>query len=93
MNYWEQIKQILSRKISPPSYLRWLARTWLKRAKGTVLSVAVPDEVTKEWMQHEFAGDIWSAIRELDFPFRQIVYEVSAAEEEGILNSTWQQKK
>jgi chromosomal replication initiator protein len=79
MNCWDQVKEILSKKISVQSYESWLARTSLKSAEGTALSVAVPDEVTKEWMQQEFAGDVWTAVRELDLPFRQIVYEVTIA--------------
>ena len=30
-------------------------------------------------MQQEYAGEVWTAIRELDLPFRQIIYEITAA--------------
>ena len=43
-----------------------------------MLWIAVPDEVTKEWMQQEYAGEVWSVIRELNLPFRQLVYEIGA---------------
>jgi chromosomal replication initiator protein len=79
MNCWDQVKEILSRKISVQSYDSWLSRTALKSAEGSVLCVGVPDEVTKEWMQQEYAGDVWTAVRELDLPFRQIIYEITAA--------------
>jgi chromosomal replication initiator protein len=79
MNCWDQVKEILSRKISVQSYDSWLSRTALKNAEGSVLCVVVPDEVTKEWMQQEYAGDVWAAVRELDLPFRQILYEIAAA--------------
>ena len=79
MNCWDQVKDILSRKITVQSYDSWVSRTQLKSAEGPVLCVGVPDEVTKEWMQQEYAGEVWTAIRELDLPFRQIIYEITAA--------------
>src|SRR5271165_7185584 len=93
MNCWEQVKEILSRKISPPSYRRWLAGTSLKRTEGSSLVIAVPDEVTKQWIEHEFADDIRTAIGELDLPYRQVTGEVSAAEEEGFLISNMATKE
>src|SRR5271166_5857592 len=93
MNCWEQVKEILSRKISPPSYRRWLAGTSLKRTEGSSLVIAVPDEVTKQWIEYEFADDIRTAIGELDLPYRQVTGEVSAAEEEGFLISNMATKE
>src|SRR5271165_852059 len=79
MNFWDQVKENLSKKISVQSYDGWLSRTAFKNADGTVLSVTVPDEVTKEWMQQEYASEVWMAIRELALPFRHIVYEVASS--------------
>ena len=79
MNVWDQVKELLSRKITVQSYESWVSRTQLRSAEGSVLCVGVPDEVTKEWMQQEYAGEVWTAIRELDLPFRQIIYEIIAA--------------
>ncbi len=78
MNCWDQVKEILSKKISIESYASWLSRTAFKSADGAVMSVTVPDDVTKEWMQQEYASDVWMAVRELALPFRHIVYEVAA---------------
>jgi chromosomal replication initiator protein len=79
MNVWDQVKELLSRKITVQSYESWVSRTLLRSAEGTILCVGVPDEVTKEWMQQEYAGEVWTAVRELDLPFRQIIYEIVAA--------------
>jgi chromosomal replication initiator protein len=76
MNAWDQIKQRLSNKISAENYQNWLFRTVFHSIDGSILHVAVPDEVTKEWMQQEYAGDVWTVIRELDLPLRQVVYEI-----------------
>lgn len=77
MNPWEQIKQLLVTKVSETGYDNWLSKTALLRADGGVLWVAVPDDVTREWMQQEYAGEVWSAIRDLRLPFQQVVYQVA----------------
>ena len=84
MNCWERVKEILSKKISAESYDGWLSRTTLKSAEGTLMSVNVPDEVTKEWMQQEYASDVWTAVRDLDLPFRHIVYEIATAQPSSV---------
>ena len=38
------------------------------------MRVAVPDEVTRVWLQQEYSGEIWTAIRDLGLPFTQIIY-------------------
>ena len=79
MNCWDQVKEMISKKISVQSYDSWLSRTAMKSADGSVMSVTVPDEVTKEWMQQEYASEVWTAVRELDLPFRHVVYEIAVA--------------
>ena len=81
MNCWEQIKQHLATRISSAAYENWLARTALRLQQGPLLVVTVPDEVTKDWMQQEYAGEIWSTIRDLDPPLRQVIYELPTAPE------------
>jgi chromosomal replication initiator protein len=44
--------------------------------------VGVPDAVTKDWIQQEYNGEIWSAIRDRNFGIRQIVYELSGSSDE-----------
>jgi chromosomal replication initiator protein len=80
MNAWDQIKQRLFNKISAENYQNWLSKTNFHRAESAMLWVAVPDEVTKEWMQQEYAGEVWTVIRELDLPFRQVVYEIACSD-------------
>src|SRR5579871_767858 len=77
MNFWDQIKQLLSKKISSEAYQNWLSRTAFHRCEGAVLWVSVPDEVTKQWMQQEYAGEVWAAIRDLELPLQQVVYDIA----------------
>src|SRR5438105_4852219 len=74
MNPWENIKKLLATKISSAAFENWLLRTAFLRLEGGMLWVTVPDEITKEWLQQEYAGEIWSAIRDIGLPVSQVVY-------------------
>jgi len=76
MNIWDQIKGLIASKISTEAFENWLSKTVLIRTEGSRLWVGVPDAVTKDWILQEYTSDIWSAIRDLKLPLRQIVYEV-----------------
>jgi len=76
MNPWDQIKTTLAQQLTSEAFQNWLARTSIRNTEGTVMRVSVPDEVTRVWLQQEYAGEIWTAVRELGFPVTQIVYEL-----------------
>ncbi len=73
-NPWEQIKARLAAKISSQAFQNWVCHTAFAGGDGGTLRVAVPNQVTKDWMEQEYAGDIRDAIRELDLPVETIVY-------------------
>jgi chromosomal replication initiator protein len=88
MNIWDEIRSVISSKITTEAYQNWLSKTFFLRSEGTRLWVGVPDMVTKDWIQQEYNGEIWSAIRDRNFGIRQIVYELSgSADETGRRNS------
>jgi len=57
-NPWEQIKAKLASKISSQAYEDWVVRTLFEAADGGALTVTVPDQATKEWMEQEYAEDV-----------------------------------
>ncbi len=79
MNIWESIKAQISGKISTEAFENWLSKATCLRADADRLWVSVPDSHTRDWIQQEYAAEIWSAIRELNLPLREIVYEIDAA--------------
>jgi len=78
-NPWEQIKARLTAKISPRAYEDWVMRTVFDGSDGVSLRVSVPDQVTKEWMEQEYAEDVRQTIRELNLPIERVVYTARAA--------------
>ncbi len=81
MNCWEQIKQLLQKKISSAAYDNWLSKTDFRRLERSTLYVAVPDDVTRQWMMQEYAGEVWSAIRDLELPITEVLYELIFSQE------------
>src|ERR1017187_5364575 len=73
-NPWEQIKARLATRVSSQAYQNWVMRTAFEGLSDGTLRVAVPDQVTKDWMEHEYADDIRAAIRELSLPVDNVIY-------------------
>src|SRR5579883_3207859 len=80
MNPWERIKRLLASRMSNAAFDNWLSKTTFLRADGGVLWVGVPDDITKEWMQQEYAGEVWSAIRDLSLSIQQVVYQTGSSQ-------------
>ena len=78
-NFWDQIKSRIASKISPQDFQNWFMRTCFEGADGKILRVTVPDQVTKDWMEQEYAEEIRHSIRELNLEVDRIVYLPGAA--------------
>jgi chromosomal replication initiator protein len=77
MNTWELIKQRLASKLSSEAFDNWLARTKLLEQNHESISVDVPDEAAKLWIEGEYADDVRAAIRELNLAVRSVSYHVN----------------
>jgi chromosomal replication initiator protein len=77
-NPWEQIKARLTTKISTRAYEDWVTRTAFDGLDGRSLRVSVPDQVTKQWMEQEFAEHVRQTISELNLPVEQVIYTLRA---------------
>jgi chromosomal replication initiator protein len=73
-NPWNQIKERLASKITSQAYQNWVVRTQFESLEAGVMRVQVPDAVTKEWMEQEYAEDIRTAAREMGLRLDSIVY-------------------
>ncbi len=76
-NHWEAIKHQLHDKISTEAFQNWIARTRLLADEGSALRVMVPDDVTRLWLEREYAPRVKSAILELNLPVAEVRYEVA----------------
>jgi chromosomal replication initiator protein len=80
MDAWETIKKQMAGRLSSAAFDNWISRTSFAGDDGTSLRVSVPDEVTRQWMQQEYAGEVWATIHELGLSYSQVVYEIGPAQ-------------
>ena len=78
-NIWDQIKSRLASKISPQDFQNWVTRTAFESMDGRTLRVAVPDQVTKEWMEQEYSVEIRDAVHELNLGIDRVLYHPGVA--------------
>ena len=77
MNTWDLIKRQLEAKLSADSYQNWVSKTQFSHIEDSRLSVAVPNEETRTWMDTEYSGLVAAAIRELGLPLSGVAYELA----------------
>jgi chromosomal replication initiator protein len=80
MNAWDQIKQYLESKVSVEAYQNWILRAAFLRQESGVLRVSVPDNVTKDWLEQDYAAHIKVAVSNMALPVESVVYEVVSAQ-------------
>jgi chromosomal replication initiator protein len=76
MNYWDQLRNYLQRKVSVQEYENWLRGTSFVDIRDGALSVSVSDPQTRSWLEGEYAQLVQSGIRELTLPVRSVIYLV-----------------
>jgi chromosomal replication initiator protein len=77
MNYWDQLRNYLQKKVSTQEYENWLRGTSFAGWENGTLSVAVPDRETRTWVEREYDHLIREGIRDLVLPIRTVGYEVA----------------
>jgi chromosomal replication initiator protein len=79
-NSWETIKDRLNSMLTPDAYQNWVARTALAGEAEGRLRVSVPDEVTKQWLESDYATKVKAAINQLGLGVKSVEYELQASE-------------
>jgi chromosomal replication initiator protein len=73
---WQATLAQLQFKISPANFATWLKNTFILSKKEGTLFVSVPNNFSKEWLEHKYNKIIFQAIRSLDTEVREIRYTV-----------------
>ena len=83
-NAWDMVKQALHTRMKTEAFHNWVARTELLEQEGNRLRVLVPDEVTRHWLEGEYAGHVQSAIQNLNLPILRVHYELAGSGGAGL---------
>ena len=73
---WQAALAQLQFKISPANFATWLKNTFILSKKDGTLFVSVPNNFSKEWLEHKYNKIIFHAIKSLDNEVREIRYTV-----------------
>ncbi len=80
-NLWDQIKERFSTTLSTEAYQNWIARTQLETQKDGLLTVRVPDETTRQWIQQEYGSHIRNIVEELHLPIKRVEYSLGKVDD------------
>jgi chromosomal replication initiator protein len=76
-NAWERVKGALGSRLASEAFQNWFARTSYLGLEQGSLRVGVPDEMTKLWLESEYANKIQLVLNELGLPVTSVCYELS----------------
>lgn len=62
-SFWENILEKLKNELSKPSYDTWIASTRLLDFTNNKLTIGVPNEFAKEWLENRYLGLIKTTIQ------------------------------
>jgi chromosomal replication initiator protein len=73
-NEWDQIKAILAEQLAPQEFANWVASTSQLACEDGSLRVQVADQVSKDFLEQEYAGQIDALITSLELPVERVIY-------------------
>jgi hypothetical protein len=73
---WGKVKQELSRSLTPQAYENWVMRTEGHAWDDSILIVLVPDKVTKDFLEQEYAEQIAAALESTAAACDQIAFRI-----------------
>ncbi|MDR3287840.1 MAG: chromosomal replication initiator protein DnaA [Peptococcaceae bacterium] len=79
---WEETLIKLEQKLSRPSFETWLSSTQLLRMDGDILTVGVPNEFAKDWLESSYISLIKTTVQGIIGRSVNLRFVISSAEEE-----------
>src|SRR5699024_9488161 len=71
-------------KISKPSYDTWLSQTTVKQLNKDILSVSVPNEFTKNWLDQRYTDVIDTLLYEMTVSKLSVKFEIDDEEHQDL---------
>lgn len=73
---WEAALGEIGLQISKANYKTWLANTSIVDKKDGVVTVAVPNSFTKEWLENKYHKFILRSLRNIESEIKEVAYQI-----------------
>lgn len=73
---WQKVLTSIELQISKANFITWFKNTHISSKKSGVVSVAVPNGFTKEWLENKYNKFILRALREITTEIKEVRYVI-----------------
>lgn len=77
---WQAALAQIQFSVSKANFATWLKNTYILSKEGGSLTVSVPNNFSKEWLENKYNKIIFKILYELDSEIKKVTYTVSKAE-------------
>ncbi|HLC44934.1 MAG: hypothetical protein A2722_04265 [Candidatus Doudnabacteria bacterium RIFCSPHIGHO2_01_FULL_50_11] len=77
--FWQAVLGNLELSLSKPNFTTWFKSTSVLNNSGKGVTIGVPNEFTKAWLQNKYHQNILQAIRAVNPDIREVKYEISSS--------------
>ena len=84
---WQAALTRLQFHISPANFATWLKSTSILSKKDGQLTISVPNNFSKEWLENKYNKLIFQILRELDREIKEIKYIVGGTPQKPDVSS------
>ena len=73
---WKAALGEIELQVSRANFKTWLQNTSIAEKKGGVVTIAVPNSFTKEWLENKYHKFILRSLRNLESGIKEVVYQI-----------------
>lgn len=74
---WQSVLAQIKLAISPANFATWFANTKIADISDGIVTIAVPNSFSKEWLEQKYKTDILKILRSLDLSIKDIKYIIN----------------
>lgn len=84
---WQQVLTTIELQISKANFITWFKSTYISSKKSGVVSVAVPNTFTKEWLENKYNKFILKSLREITAEIKEVRYVIENKKPLKLINT------
>ena len=73
---WKAALGEIELQVSRANFKTWLQNTFIADKKGSVVTIAVPNSFTKEWLENKYHKFILKSLRNLESEIKEVNYQI-----------------